>query len=138
MGTFSTAPQTLFIRNTVDKQISSAVCFGLIMPRIARVVVPGVAHHVTQRGNRRQEVFFTEDDRQRYLSWLRHYAQSYRLKIWAYCLMTNHMHLVAVPEVESSLAETLHRLHTRHSQRINAAHGWQGHLGKGDRAFLDQ
>lgn len=101
------------------------------MPRIARIVVPGIAHHVTQRGNRRQDVFFSEIDYKRYLEWLEKYAHDYRLKIWAYCLMTNHVHLVAVPEAEDSLTKTLRNLHTRHSNRINSERGWQGHLWQG-------
>jgi putative transposase len=68
------------------------------MPRIARVVVPGYAHHVTQRGNRREQVFFSDGDRHRYLQLLLQYSQEHGLTTLAYCLMTNHVHLVCVPE----------------------------------------
>ena len=67
------------------------------MPRIARVVVPGLPHHVTQRGNRRADVFFRDDDRRRYLHLLGEYSRRHGVAIWAYCLMTNHVHFVAVP-----------------------------------------
>ena len=72
------------------------------MPRVARVVVEGIAHHVTQRGNRRQDVFFSDEDRRQYLAWLRDYAERYGLGILAYCLMTNHVHLVGLPERAAS------------------------------------
>ena len=72
------------------------------MPRIARVVVPGLPHHITQRGNRRADVFFDDEDRRRYLFLLGRYAERHGLAIWAYCLMTNHVHFVAVPSDEAS------------------------------------
>ncbi len=59
------------------------------MPRIARAVIPGIAHHVTQRGNRREDIFFEEADRQRYLQLLLEYSSKHGLGILAYCLMTN-------------------------------------------------
>jgi len=68
------------------------------MPRIARVVIQDVPHHVTQRGNRRGDVFFTDADRTRYLELLGEYSSQRGLEILAYCLMTNHIHLVMVPE----------------------------------------
>ena len=72
------------------------------MPRVARLVVEGIAHHVTQRGNRRQDVFFSDEDRRQYLAWLKDYAERYGLGILAYCLMTNHVHLVGLPERAAS------------------------------------
>ncbi len=60
------------------------------MPRIARTVAPGYPHHVTQRGNYQQPVFDEEYDFSQYLQWLQEYGKKYALKIWAYCLMTNH------------------------------------------------
>ena len=67
------------------------------MPRLARTVFAGVPHHITQRGNRREDVFFTDADGRAYLAWLRDYAEKYGVDILAYCLMTNHIHLIAVP-----------------------------------------
>ena len=77
------------------------------MARKLRTVAIGLPHHMTQRGNHRQAVFFTVEDRQRYLRWLREYAQRYQLRVWAYCLMpvpslaegSNHIHLVATPNI---------------------------------------
>ena len=70
------------------------------MPRLARIVFPGVPHHITQRGNRREEVFFIDDDRH-YLNWLKEYSQEHQVDVLAYCLMTNHIHLVVVPNTRS-------------------------------------
>ncbi len=88
------------------------------MPRIARVVAKGYPHHVTQRGNYRQPVF-EEDDYVQYLEWLKDYGKKYSLKIWAYCLMSNHVHFVCVPTEEDSLALTFNSLHMRYSQYFN-------------------
>ncbi len=74
------------------------------MPRIARVIAVGYPHHITQRGNNRATVFFDDEDRQTYLKLLAGYSQKHKLQIWAYCLMSNHIHLLAVPELETSLA----------------------------------
>ena len=67
------------------------------MPRLARPVFAGVPHHVTQRGNRRENVFFSDADREAYLEWLSEYGAKHGVEILAYCLMTNHIHVVAVP-----------------------------------------
>ncbi|MEO8442617.1 MAG: transposase [Betaproteobacteria bacterium] len=101
------------------------------MPRIARPVFPGIPHHITQRGNRRENVFFTEGDRTAYLRWLADYCVKFDVRVLAYCLMTNHVHLVAVPETSDSLEHVFRPLHTRYAQRINRAKGWTGHLWQG-------
>jgi putative transposase len=101
------------------------------MPRLARTVCARVPHHITQRGNRREKVFFTDDDRHAYLGWLKDYAEKCEMEILAYCLMTNHIHLVAVPTVEDSLQQTLKPLHMRYAQRINRSRHWKGHLWQG-------
>jgi len=64
------------------------------MPRLARIVLPGVPHHITQRGNNQQDVFFVDDDRRGYLDLLREQSDRFGLKIEGYCLMANHVHLV--------------------------------------------
>lgn len=101
------------------------------MPRLARTVCARVPHHLTQRGNRREKVFFTDDDRHAYLGWLKEYAEKYAVDILAYCLMTNHIHLVAVPATEDSLQQALKPLHMRYAQRINRARDWTGHVWQG-------
>lgn len=72
------------------------------MPRLARAVAVGCAHHITQRGNNRQDVFFVDDDRFVYLELLKEQAEKYGLEIQGYCLMSNHVHLVAVPNSEQA------------------------------------
>lgn len=101
------------------------------MPRHARLVVDNVPYHITQRGNRGQDVFFTDDDRRRYLGWLRDYSERYQLELLAYCLMTTHVHVVGLPRSSDSIARVMQILSTRHSQTINALHGWGGHLWQG-------
>ncbi|MEX2164157.1 MAG: transposase [Sulfuricaulis sp.] len=101
------------------------------MPRLARTVFARVPHHVTQRGNRREKVFFTDADRTAYLDWLKEYCQQHRVDVLAYCLMTNHIHLVVVPETDHGLERVLKPLHMRYAQRINQARGWKGHLWQG-------
>ena len=83
---------------------ASPLC--LRMARTARAVAVDTPHHVTQRGNGRQDVFFSDRDRQIYLDTLFDYAARYRLRVWGYCLMSNHVHFVVVPEGERSLART--------------------------------
>jgi putative transposase len=101
------------------------------MPRLSRTVFPGVPHHITQRGNRREDIFFTDEDREAYLSWLKEYCEKFGVEILAYCLMTNHVHLVAVPSTDDGLQRVLKPLHMRYAQRINRAKGWKGHLWQG-------
>lgn len=101
------------------------------MPRVARFVCPGVPFHVTQRGNRRGSVFFNDYDRESYLACLTSYSRRHELAVLAYCLMTNHVHLVAVPATRRSLQRVLRPLHMRHSQRINRLKNWSGHLWQG-------
>ena len=101
------------------------------MPRKARTVFPNIPHHVTQRGNRREDVFFTDEDREQYLKWLKEYSKKHSVEILAYCLMTNHIHLIVVPTTESGLQDMLKPLHMRYAQRINRQRGWKGHVWQG-------
>jgi len=81
------------------------------MARYARVVVPGIPYHVTHRGNRCEPVFFSDEQREAYRRGLAHYGTEYGLAIWAYCLMSNHIHLLAVPARNDSMALTIGRAH---------------------------
>lgn len=101
------------------------------MPRISRPVAIGYPHHITQRGNYRQRVFESDADYLQYLQWLQQYSRKYLLKIWAYCLMSNHVHFIAVPMENTSLAKTFHTLHMRYSQYFNQNRGTSGHLWQG-------
>lgn len=89
------------------------------MPRIARVIAPGYPHHITQRGNNRATVFFDDEDRQVYLKLLTVYAHKHSLQIWAYCLMDNHVHLLAVPETETALARGVGLTNQVYTQYLN-------------------
>ena len=98
------------------------------MPRLARRVAPGIPHHITQRGTNRQLVFLTQRDRRVYLDLLRTNAEPAGVRILAYCLMPNHIHLVAIPEEPDSLAIALRRTHGRYAQYFNARKLRSGHL----------
>ena len=98
------------------------------MGRIARVVAPGMPHHVTQRGNRRMQTFFCDDDYRKYLALMAEWCGRYKVEIWAYCLMPNHVHLVAVPETLEGLARGLGEAHRRYTRSVNFREGWRGHL----------
>ena len=98
------------------------------MARIARVIAPGLPHHVTQRGNRRQQTFFCDDDYQAYLALMTEWCAKCRVEIWAWCLMPTHVHLIAVPETEQGLARAIGEAHRRYTRRINDREGWRGHL----------
>jgi putative transposase len=76
-------------------------------------------HHITQRGNNRTDVFFSDDDRKRYLQITSKYCAEYKLAIWAYCLMSNHVHLLAVPEYNYSLAQGMGRISLIYTQYVN-------------------
>lgn len=95
---------------------------------MARIIVPGVAYHVTHRGNRRGPIFHAPEDREEYAALLAEYAGRYRMSVWAYCLMSNHIHLIVTGGAGESLALAIGRTHMRHARRINGRHGWTGHL----------
>lgn len=101
------------------------------MARIARVVVPGLPHHIVQRGNRRQKVFFSDDDRRAYLDYLRIYAKPAGIHFWGYCLMDNHVHIIAVPDKEASFACGFSEAHRRYTRRVNFREKWRGYLWEG-------
>ena len=98
------------------------------MPRIARIVAPEYPHHVVQRGNRRLDVFFSDEDHLAYINFLRNACLKYGVKIWAYCLMTNHAHFIAIPKTAESLARCFADAHVRYTRMINKREGWKGHL----------
>ena len=101
------------------------------MPRLARIIAPGLPHHITQRGNYRQVVFDDDNDRRRYLVWVEEYSRKYNLSIIAYCLMPNHVHFIVIPTDEASVARTFNTAHMRYSQYRNKKIGASGHLWQG-------
>ena len=98
------------------------------MPRESRVVAIGLPHHITQRGNARQDVFTTDALCRAYLQLLSEHAAANRLRLLAYCLMTNHVHIVAVPEADASMANTFRHAHGRFAQYWNTDRNRTGHL----------
>jgi putative transposase len=101
------------------------------MARLARVVAAGVAHHVTQRGNRRQPVFFNDEDYAAYRALLAEGCRAAGVAVWGYCLMPNHVHLILVPSDEDGLRGALAEAHRRYSRRVNDREGWRGYLWQG-------
>jgi len=101
------------------------------MGRLARVVAPGRPHHVTQRGNRGQQTFFCDDDYREYLDLLGHWSREHGLRVWAYCLMPNHVHLIVVPPSEDALCRSVGEAHRRYTRHVNFRQGWRGHLWQG-------
>jgi putative transposase len=98
------------------------------MPRKARIVIVGVPHHVTQRGNDRQDVFYRNADRDAYLKALGEQCRRHRVSVLGYCLMRNHVHLVLVPQTTGGLARALGRTHWMYTQEFNRTHERSGHL----------
>lgn len=101
------------------------------MARLARAIAPGLPHHVTQRGNRRQPTFFNQEDYKVYLDLIAEWCKAKQGDIWAYCLMPNHIQLIAVPKEQESLTLAVGQAHRRYTRRINFREGWKGHLWRG-------
>ena len=100
------------------------------MPRQARIVLSGYLHHVTQRGNYRQNIFFEDQDRVVYLKYFNENAQKYGVQVYAFCLMDNHVQFIVKPLAENSLAKTFRVTHQRYSLYLNNrlkqfGHRWQ-------------
>ncbi|KUK52129.1 MAG: Transposase [Desulfotomaculum sp. 46_296] len=94
-------------------------------------MAPGVPHHVTQRGNRRQQTFFCDEDYKAYLHLLAQWCSQWKVEIWAYCLMPNHVHLIVVPPSKEALTRAIAETHRRYTSRVNLREGWTGHLWQG-------
>ena len=101
------------------------------MPRKHRIVVPEKPHHVIQRGNRRQQVFFYPGDKILYLKLLKEQVDKHNVEVWAYCLMDNHVHMILVPKTKEGLAKAVAETNRRFTCQINARYGWRGYLWQG-------
>ena len=101
------------------------------MPRVARIVIAEVAHHVTQRGNGRQCILTSDAERAVYLDLLRQGLRKFELTVLGYCLMSNHVHFLAIPRHPEDLAETFQQVHGRYAGYWNAAHATSGHVWQG-------
>jgi putative transposase len=77
------------------------------------------------------ETFFCDEDYQEYLSLLGHWCGEFEVRIWAYCLMPNHVHLILLPSTAGGLARAVGEIHQRYTRRINFRQGWRGHLWQG-------
>ena len=101
------------------------------MARIGRVIAEGYPHHITQRGNRRQQTFFSDEDYEAYVGLMAEWCRKCQVTVWAWCLMPNHVHLVAVPHTRDGLARGIGEAHRRYTRRINFREGWRGYLWQG-------
>lgn len=98
------------------------------MSRLARVVVPGLPHHVTQRGNGRSRTFFSDDDFRLYLNLLRQNCEDAKVTCQAHVLMPNHVHLILVPQTEDGLSKALSLTHRSYAGQLNARRRKTGHF----------
>ncbi len=101
------------------------------MPRIARIIAADYPHHVTQRGNRRMQTFFSDEDYEAYLQLMAKWLTKRDVAVWAYCLMPNHVHLIVVPKTEDGLRRGIGEAHRRYTRMINFREKWRGHLWQG-------
>ena len=101
------------------------------MARMARVVAPDMPHHITQRGNRRLETFFRDSDYELYVKLMAEWCARWHVEVWAYCLMPNHVHLIAAPRTEEGLCRAIGEAHRRYTLHVNFREGWRGHLWQG-------
>ncbi|MDB6145130.1 MAG: transposase [Pseudomonas sp.] len=115
-----------------DKQMLATLIFPMdgeiTMPRTARIVLPDHPHHVVQRGHNRQVVFTGEDDFVRYLTDMRELKETFGVKVFAYCLMTNHVHLLLSPDTPSGLGQLMKALAGRMTRYRNKLDGRSGTL----------
>ena len=101
------------------------------MARTARAVAPGMPHHVAQRGNRRQQTFFDDEDYRSCLELMAQRREKYKAEIRAYCLTPDHVRLIAVPEARDGLKPAIGEAHGRRTRRIDFREGWRGRLRQG-------
>jgi putative transposase len=101
------------------------------MARLARMIIPGVPHHVTQRGNRRERIFFEDGDHEVYLDLMAMQLKRCAVECWSYCLMPNHVHFILTPTNESGLARVVGEAHRRYTAFVGALGRWTGHLFQG-------
>lgn len=101
------------------------------MSRLPRIIVPGISYHVTQRGNRRQRIFMKDGDYALYSDWLARACRSNGVEVLAYCLVSNHVHLISLPSDGTGLSRAVGETHRRYSGYINARLQVTGHLFQG-------
>jgi putative transposase len=104
------------------------------MARLPRFIIPGIPHHITQRGNGRQKTFFSDDDYALYVDLLKAHCPAAGVAVWGWVLMPNHVHLILVPEHKDSLRAALSQVHRHYAGHIHkrerrTGHFWQGRYG---------
>jgi putative transposase len=97
------------------------------MPRNPRIIIPDVPHHIVQRGDHKNQVFFCPDDFELYLDLLANYSEKHRFDLVGYCLMSNHVHLVGIPSSVDSLVNVTRDTHQKYSSLLNRKMGKTGH-----------
>jgi putative transposase len=101
------------------------------MPRSARIIIPGIAHHIIQRGNNRQNILEEDVDFRNYCYWINEYSPQYKVSILAYCLMNNHVHFIVVPQDAEGIPRLFRTVHMRYAQYANYTKRRSGHLWQG-------
>jgi len=101
------------------------------MARLARIVAPGIPHHITRRRNRRQQTLSCEERDRCDLELMAQLCRPEQVEIWACCLMPNHVHLIAVPQSADGLRQAIGEAHRQYTRRGNFREGWRGHLWQG-------
>jgi len=103
----------------------------IFMPRIARIIIPSCPHHVIQRGNRKQRVFFYDSDKDLYLRLMHRHGTKAGMRFIAQCLMENHVHLIAIPSSKESFIRGIAETHRKYTTIINIREDWKGYLWQG-------
>lgn len=101
------------------------------MPRPIRIYYPGLIYHVLNRGNKREPVFLNDDDYQHYLDILKRYKEKFEFKIFAYCLMDNHMHLLLKVSEKASISKIMQTITIAHTRRFHQKYRTSGHIWQG-------
>ena len=101
------------------------------MARISRIIAVGYPHHITQRGVRSLDIFQTDDDRHSYLQYIKEETSRFGVDILAWCLMTNHVHFIAIPKEETSFARGFGEAHRKYTRMKNFQEGVRGYLFQG-------
>lgn len=98
------------------------------MPRIARILIENYPHHITQRGTNHSKIFLDNSDRRLFLANLKELSTRFSVKIWAYCLMQNHFHLLLVPSNSNGISKFIHGITFKYAQHFNRKYGRTGRL----------
>ena len=101
------------------------------MPRMARITIANIPHHVTQRGNAGQFLLAADSEKKVYLDLLQKYLRLCSVALAGYCLMSNHVHLILIPSESDALAVALKQIHGRFASFWNATHCSSGHVWQG-------